>query len=206
MINNHEDLCRALGGMYYPNDIERSERLVSHKVFHGSPCGAWVKFEEPKTEVTAWNTEEWTFVYRPIPPSREASLGVAIGPAGGWFLLDELPEDVVNYLRPEGRPPWSWDAMYSNLVPGRDSVLHVLRRAGLIVFRAKIDVGVREITTAGVTIGSRVEGSEAAPAPITLRYPVTLEEFKKVLAAVNAEAEALWYAANDCVSTSPVPE
>lgn len=136
----------------------------------------------------------------------EGFLGVAIGPAGGWFLLDELPEDVVNYLRPEGRPPWSWDAMYSNLVPGRDSVLHVLRRAGLIVFRAKIDIGVREITTAGVTIGSRVEGSEAAPAPITLRYPVTLEEFKKVLAAVNAEAEALWYAANDCVSTSPVPE
>jgi hypothetical protein len=197
MINNHEDFCRALGGTYYPDDIARSERAVSHKVFQASTCGAWVKLKEAGREVVRHEEQAWSFVFRPDISSDLAELGVALGPAGQWPTERELPEEVALFLYPKGSMRWTWAGMMANLESCTNGIGRVFKRRGLIVFDATIRIGIREQTGPGVEVGSAVEGAETVPIPVVLRYPFEMSVFQRALRSINDAAEEIWHEAND---------
>ena len=204
MINNHEDFCRALGGTYYPNDIVRSERVVLHKVFQASTCGAWVKLKNAELAVARYEEQRWIFIFRPAFNSDLAELGMAIGPAEQWLMEEELPEEVRLLLSSTAAKLWTWSAMMANLASRTDGIGRVFKRRGLIVFDATFRVGIREQTGPGVEVGSAVEGSSVTPDPVVLRYPFEMETFRRALSNINSVAESLWHEANDKLSTNPI--
>jgi hypothetical protein len=48
----------------------------------------------------------------------------------------------------------------------------------------------------GIRVGSIVEGCDCGTAAYSLRYPFTAEEYDARIAAIEAEASALWEEAN----------
>jgi hypothetical protein len=191
-INCHEELFDAVGVDWDPQDVKRSDSLLSGRVYKSTDCGAWVKLERECLEECGEPLQEtWVFVFDLTETKAKLLYGV-LAPHGEAYPPESMPRDVVEYALPFDGTIDSSEILALKPVDGEaGSGSRTSYRVQCVVSRKQY-----RVVAEGVTIGSIVEGSDAEVMPVTLRYPFTRDEWDRAVEDVEMEASMLWDEAN----------
>lgn len=224
MIQSIEQLCAHVGVPDFDS--------LKKGVYEGTTCGAWVK-EVPAGRAKAGRREVsvtvlgmpslsgWTVHALRVDGRMLFDIGKRLGRSEeGTLAVDKvIPEEVLTFLcaAPQtvlyGRKVYTCDQVASEIIQaaskskgGQGDGFKVDRYRCWQRIRFTVWTDIYRAHRGGVDVGSIVEGSEASPETRELRFPFPAEAWGKALAAVELEADELWYLTNGCPACGPVGE
>jgi hypothetical protein len=199
MLTNHAELADYMGASRVTEDS------MSSRLYKDTECGAWLVLLHPK-QLLKLRTEVWTMCLR---QSIVGPVCLGLRKRGETKLTPEAaPSEVRDFMDLEfcgghwlvPKSAVIEDPWHFFLAGPKDC--KVTRRGSRLYVTTKVEVPCSggEMLSAGVRIGSIVEGTDAEVPPVELRYPFSEEDWEKAVQKIEEGAQEIWNDTHGCES------